>query len=226
MVSDDAAGATGREATALRVKAYHSFTERLLARDILPGQFVTQRELVEITGMPLGAIRELIPRLEAEGIVKTVPQRGMQVAHVDIDLIRNAFQLRLILEREAFRVFCRTADQAAITRIRDEHLAIAREADKAVTPELLARAQAMDWNFHDLVIDHLGNELISNVYRVNSIKIRIIRGRETRILPDLIQNVVAEHMAIVDALAARDEDATVAALEAHIDSARRRALGL
>ena len=46
----------------LRDKAYDSFTERLLSREIKPGQFVSQRELVEITNMPLGAIRELIPR--------------------------------------------------------------------------------------------------------------------------------------------------------------------
>ncbi len=217
---------SGRGGPVLRVRAYNSFTERLLARDILPGQFITQRELVEITGMPLGAIRELVPRLEAEGIVKTVPQRGMQVAHVDIELIRNAFQLRLILEREAFRHFCRTAPKAVIDELREEHLAVGREAESNVTPELLARAQAMDWDLHDLVIDHLGNELISGVYRVNSIKIRVIRGRETRIPPELVQNVVDEHMAILDAVDRGDEDATVAALEAHIDSARKRALGL
>jgi hypothetical protein len=45
---------------------------------------------VELTGLTLGAIRELVPRLEAEGLIKTVPQRGMQVAHVDLNLIRDA----------------------------------------------------------------------------------------------------------------------------------------
>ena len=53
----------------LRERAYASFTERLLAREIKPGQFVTQRELVALTGLPLGAIREMIPRLEAEGLI-------------------------------------------------------------------------------------------------------------------------------------------------------------
>ncbi len=82
----------------LRDRAYDSFTERLLSREIKPGQFISQRELVEITNMPLGAIRELIPRLEAEGLITTVPQRGMQVAHVDLNLIRNAYQFRMFLE--------------------------------------------------------------------------------------------------------------------------------
>lgn len=212
--------------TTLRWEAYRSFTEKLLARDILPGQFVSQRELVEMTGMPLGAIRELVPRLEAEGIVKTVPKRGMQIAHVDVDLIRNAFQLRMILELAALKEFCRNESPGSIAKIRAEHEEILAEARKEVTPALLDRAQAVDWGFHDLVIDRLGNDLLSNVYRVNSIKIRIIRGRETRILPDLIEVVVGEHLKILDALETRDEDRAVAALEDHIDSARKRALRL
>ena len=44
---------------------------------------------------------EMVMRLEAEGLLKTVPQRGVQIAHVDLALINNAFQLRLVLEREA-----------------------------------------------------------------------------------------------------------------------------
>ena len=64
------------EQPTLREKAYESFTRHLLARDVRPGQFVSQRRLVELTGLTLGAIRELIPRLEAEGLIKTVPRTG------------------------------------------------------------------------------------------------------------------------------------------------------
>ncbi len=54
----------------LRDQAYQRFTRGLLAREIRAGQFVSQRELTELTGMPLGAIRELIPRLEADGLIR------------------------------------------------------------------------------------------------------------------------------------------------------------
>src|SRR5206468_1529325 len=93
----------------LREKAYQSFTRHLLAMDIRPGQFITQREMVALTGLTLGAIREMIPRLEALGLLVTVPQRGMQIAHVDLKLVRNAFQFRGILEREAVAAFTRRA---------------------------------------------------------------------------------------------------------------------
>lgn len=210
----------------LREQAYEAFKERLLSRDIRPGQFLSQRELVAITGLPLGAIRELIPRLEADGLIKTAPQRGMQIAHVDVDLIRNAFQLRLILEREATVEFCRNASDDLIRELRDQHVAVQREAESGVTPELLQRAQHIDWAFHDTMIDALGNSLIASTYRVNSIKIRLIRQEDTRMLPELVTSVMREHMRILDALVARDERASLKAIEAHIDIARRRALGV
>ena len=92
-----------REPLKLRERAYDAFTQHLLARDIRPGQFVSQRELVELTGLPLGAIRELIPRLEAEGLISTVPQRGHADRPYRPHLIRDAFQFRLFLEKEAVR---------------------------------------------------------------------------------------------------------------------------
>lgn len=210
----------------LRAKAYANFTEKLLAQDIAPGQFVSQRELVEITGMPLGAIREMIPRLEADGLIRTVPKRGLQVAHVDVNLIQNAYQLRLVLEREAVRHFCSVASAADLEQIKTDHVSVQEQAEVEVTPDLLEHAQHMDWAFHDKLIDTLGNTLISDIYRVNAIKVRLIRQRDTRMLPELVANVMCEHMKIVDALCARDADCAAQAMEEHIASGKQRALGL
>ena len=210
----------------LRDHAYSSFTAKLLARDIQPGQFISQRELVELTGMPLGAIREMIPRLEADGLIRTSPKRGLQVLSIDLDLIRNAFQLRRMIEGEAFALFCETASDEDLERIEGEHAAIQCEAQAGVTPQLLDRAQRMDWAFHDHVVDHMANRIISDIHRVNAIKIRLIRNADTRMLPELVVSVMEEHMTIIEALLSRDRAATVASIHAHVDSAKKRALGV
>lgn len=209
-----------------RDHAYSSFTEKLLARDIAPGQIVSQRELVDLTGMPLGAIREMIPRLEADGLIKTVPKRGLQILTIDLELVRNAFQLRRIIEGEAVAVFCDTAPESDIARIAAEHRETRARAALGVTPDLLAQAQRMDWAFHDHVVDAMGNRIISDIHRVNAIKIRLIRNSDTRMLPELAVSVLDEHLSVIDALVARDTNRAVAAMHAHIDSAKRRALGL
>lgn len=218
-----------KPAANLREKAYDSFTRHLLARDIRAGQFISQRELVELTGLPLGAIRELVPRLEAEGLIRTAPQRGMQVAHVDLNLIRDAFQYRLFLEREAVALFAVEAGDDVIERLRRDHAAIAHACERAkggIPAELIGRAQAIDWDLHATIIDFLGNAIIADAYRVNAIKIRLIKQEQTRLNDALVVPTMREHIAVIDAIASRDPAEASAALGTHIVNARNRAMDL
>lgn len=210
----------------LRDRAYDSFTERLMSRDIRPGQFISQRELVEITGMPLGAIRELIPRLEVEGLISTVPQRGMQVAHVDLSLIRNAYQFRFFLESQATALYARHAPAATLANLRASHEAIIRRAEAGEKETLIADAEATDRNLHETIIDHLDNDIISKAFRVNWIKIKLIRQNETRLYSDLVIPVMGDHLKVIAALEQRDEDAAVQAMIDHITMSRNRAIDL
>lgn len=208
----------------LRERAYASFTERLLAREIKPGQFVTQRELVAMTGLPLGAIRELIPRLEAEGLIKTVPQRGMQVAHVDLDLIRNAFQFRLFLEKEATALYAANATDDEIAEQRARHEAIVARAQAGGDPTLIEEAEDVDRLMHEAIIDHLDNDIVSKAFRVTWLKIRLIRQYETRIHNSIIVPVMQDHLRIITAVEARDPVRAAEAMSMHIGNARTRAM--
>jgi DNA-binding GntR family transcriptional regulator len=210
----------------LRDKAYDSFTERLMSREIKPGQFVSQRELVEITSMPLGAIRELIPRLEAEGLITTVPQRGMQVAHVDLSLIRNAYQFRFFLESQATALFATARSDEAVAALRASHEAIIRRSEAGERETLIADAEATDRSLHEVIIDHLDNEIISKAFRVNWIKIKLIRRNETRLYAELVIPVYRDHMKVIEAIERKDADAAVAAMTAHIAMSRSRAIDM
>ena len=217
---------TGHATLRLRDTAYSNFTEKLLARDIQPGQIVSQRELVALTGMPLGAIREMIPRLEADGLIKTVPKRGLQVLSIDLELVRNAFQLRTIIEGEAIAQFCKTASDDQIAHLEREQQAIKTAAVAQISADVLHRAQQVDWAFHDQIIDAMGNAIISDIHWVNAIKIRLIRNDDTRMIPDLVVPVLKEHLAVLAALKKRDSDSAVRAIHFHINGAKRRALGM
>jgi DNA-binding GntR family transcriptional regulator len=218
------ARAKGGDTLKLRELAYESIIEKLISRDFAPGEFVTQRQLVQRTGLPLGAIREIIPRLESEGLLRTVPQRGIQIAHVDLNLIREAFQFRVFLEKEAVATFTRSAPDAVLAALRREHeemlaLALAR----ALTREEEQAAQAIDWRLHDTFIDALGNSIISMAYRVNSVKLRLVHHERYRIDGRVVP-VMREHLSVIEAIESRDPARAAEAVGAHIDNARRLAL--
>jgi DNA-binding GntR family transcriptional regulator len=214
-------------ATSLRAQAYESFRQQILHAQIKPGQFISQRELVQLLDMPLGAVRELIPRLEAEGLLRTVPQRGLQIAHVDLKLINNAFQMRQLLEREAAVRFCASVSDADLAAIEDAHLRVVHRARSgAVDDQLLTDATTVDWGLHDLMIDALGNELISETYRVNSLRVRLIRLEGSTLSPEILLPAMEEHLWFIQALKQRDAQAVAERITHHVDSAHRRVLGL
>lgn len=221
------AAATGpmKQGVSQRARAYQGFTQQILSGGIRSGQFISQRELMTLLDMPLGAVREMIPRLEAGGLIKTVPQRGLQIAHVDLKLIRNAFQVRSMIEHEAIRHFVHSASDEELTQIESAHHDILRRA--TTTPadhQLLDDAQAVDWGLHDRMVDALGNEIVSELYRVNSLRIRLIKLDSSVITPAQLIPAMREHLVFIAALRQRDAATATELLQAHIRSARDRVL--
>lgn len=213
------------EGTSQRARAYQGFTQQILSGGIRSGQFISQRELMTLLDMPLGAVREMIPRLEAAGLIRTVPQRGLQIAHVDLKLIRNAFQVRSMIEHEAIRHFVHSASDDELAQIEASHRDILRRAQATpVDGQVLDDAQALDWGLHDRMVDALGNEIVSEIYRVNSLRIRLIKLDSSVITPARLIPAMEEHMRFILALRQRDAVAATELLDAHIRSARDRVL--
>jgi DNA-binding GntR family transcriptional regulator len=212
-------------AVSQRLLAYEGFREQIMSAQIRPGQFVSQRELTERLGLPLGAVREMIPRLEAARLIITVPKRGLQVASVDLKLVRNAFQVRIMIECEAVRHFTRTATDQELDALEAAHRDILQRAETAHDREALdADARAVDWGMHDRMVDAMGNEILSEIYRVNSLHVRLIRIDADRVVRLRVLPAMQEHLVIIAALKKRDEAAAVAAMTAHIESSKQRVL--
>ena len=211
--------------TTLRNLAYERFSQQILAGRLRPGQFVSQRELVSSLGMPLGAVREMIPRLEAGRLIVTVPKRGLQIAHVDLKLIRNAFQLRSMIEREAVQCFLRVVGDEELEAIERAHRAILERAQSGrPDPRLDEDALAVDWGLHDRMVDAMGNDILSEIYRVNSLHVRMIRLDATQVRPRRVVPAMEEHLKFIALLKARDEPRAVRAMEEHVENSRQRVL--
>lgn len=217
------------ESSSQRARAYHGFTQQILSGGIRSGQFISQRELMTLLDMPLGAVREMIPRLEAAGLIKTVPQRGLQIAHVDLKLIHNAFQVRCMIEREAVMNFVHLASDEELKAIEASHLDIlsrasSSSADVVSDTALLNDAQSVDWGLHDRMVDAMGNDILSDIYRVNSLRVRLIKLEHSVITPARLIPAIQEHLTFIAALLRRDAVDAARLLEAHISSARNRVM--
>ncbi|MBP2237309.1 DNA-binding GntR family transcriptional regulator [Sinorhizobium kostiense] len=209
----------------LRQAAYDRIEDLLNEGELKPGQVVSQRELVEKTGATLAAVREAIPRLEAEGLLQTLPKRGLMVPSLDVAFVRDAYQMRSMIETSAVSYalkFLTSAEiDAWIAEHRETHERLAREAD----PDLANRFQRLDWKMHAWLVGAMGNALIDNVYRVTAIKIRMVVQSRIRVTPSNALRVIGEHLAFLEALRDGREADAIAALKEHIDNSLTLALG-
>ena len=210
----------------MREVAYERFKAELFKRNLAPGQFVSQVELCTLLDVPLGPTREALKRLEAENLVRLIPQRGIQIADIGVTLIHEAFEFRIVLETAAIRRFVQTADDAVLDDLERSTTAVQQKmAGKSdVDVKLLDAALQVDWGMHNLIVEAMGNRILMTAHQQNFDKIKMIRlhGRSPRYLPLAME----EHLAVIAAMKARDADQAAAALELHLRCAERRALGL
>jgi len=215
----------GAIAVSQRDMAYEGFRQQILNARLKPGQFVSQRELMALLDLPLAAVREMIPRLEAARLIRTLPKRGLQVVHVDLKFVRNAFQVRAMVEREAVQHFVRHVSDNVLSRIEQEHRAILERANAGPADDRLDRdAQAVDWGLHDLMVDGMGNEILSELYRVNSLHVRLIRLDANVLRPMRIVPAMEEHLYFLEAVKARDTKTAVDRMMEHIERSKQRVL--
>jgi DNA-binding GntR family transcriptional regulator len=205
--------------------AYARFKQRLFDGDLKPGQFVSQRELCAVVDMTIGPVRDALKQLQAEALVKVIPQRGIQIADVNVKLLRDAFELRATLELHAVRHYAERGDIAALDRVEERMRAIATQARRRFSADLGRDFIRADLAMHQALIAALGNDLISETYRVNADRILLMQ-LTNRIDTVRLLSAIDEHGQVIAALRRRDGDAAVAAMAAHLKAAQRKMMGL
>lgn len=215
----------GAGSTSLRALGYERFREQIMDGRLRAGQFVSQRELVRLLDVPLGAVREVIPRLEAAHLIATVPKRGLQIAHIDLKLIRNAFQVRTMIEKEAVQHFAHTVTDAVLDAEEQKHRAVlARALSGQPDPTLDRDALAVDWALHDRMVDAMDNGILSDIYRTNSMHVRMIRLDAQHVRPHRVVPAMEEHLHFIALLKQRDVPGAIQAMQTHIEQSRQRVI--
>jgi DNA-binding GntR family transcriptional regulator len=215
----------GARAPMLREQAVTAFKERLFRGDLRPGQFLSQRELTLFLGLPLAPVRDAVRRLESEGLVRVIPQRGIAVAEVSLQFVRESFELRKALETWSARRFAETGPVALLDTLTDEVRTLGAEVAQDLTPELRGRVILLDRRLHETIVVSLDNRLLAEATRQTFDKIQLVRLVHP-VTPDRLRRAFGEHLAILAALRRRDGEAAAAAMDAHLDSAMRHAIGI
>lgn len=198
-------------ATALRSTS--DFVAEALREAIVSGQLPAATELKQddiaarfrVSKIP---VREALKRLEAEGLVTFLRNKGAIVADLSPEEIWEYVEIRAMLE-------ARAAELAA-PRISDAHLAQARVALQAFGDELNpARWGELNWKLHSLLYADAGRPVL--LAEIRSLYDKVERYvRALLAVTDEMPKTQREHAAILDAFAARDAERAAALTRAHV----------
>jgi DNA-binding GntR family transcriptional regulator len=178
--------------------AYEALRDAITSGTLLPGSRLREAALARHFAISTTPVREALRRLDREGLVRLLPNRGAIVAEFDLREILDLFEIREVLE-------CRAVRRAASQRSRDLRPA---EAVLAAAARQVAQRDRVEWNrlevaFHRAVNDLSGNfelaDLTERIHRtVQGLCVRCLR--EPLYGPDKLQLMQLHHQAIVDAV--------------------------
>src|ERR1700716_4055153 len=111
--SSAAPGARARHRT-MAEAALEELREAIILGELVPGAPLRLEDLARSLGMSISPIREAVRQLEGLGRAEHVPHHGAKVVALDVDDLRELFEVRLALETLAVRGAARRfADQDA-----------------------------------------------------------------------------------------------------------------
>lgn len=212
-----------------------SYAAQTLQRQIHDGTFATgallpsQRDLAVTMGISRASLREAISTLEALGLVRSQPGKGVLVtagqprasnelpggpAHHSL---QQVFQLRAILEPAAAALTAARADADGLARL----AATQQQMEAALARLDLVGAAEHDLAFHMEIASQSGNEPLAMVIQqfeqpfAHSLRLPFADHSH-------IWDTAVEHRAVLDALIGHQPAAAQAAMLRHLQQAASR----
>jgi DNA-binding GntR family transcriptional regulator len=192
--------------------AYDSVFQMILSRELPGGTVIQERKLAETLGISRTPMREALVRLEGEGWLARLTDRLLSVKVIDLTEFLHALSVRRLLECEAIR-------NAAIKLPDEEIDRLSRMlTDLKADPD---PDNQVHWSFddelHKAIAVSGGNPVLARI--VNDLR-KTTHLFEAQTVPQRLSPGIAEHEAILKALAAHDPELAVEAMQMHLERVR------
>lgn len=205
----------------MTVQAYEQIRSDILSGRLKPGQKIKISDLVAALGFSLGAVREALSRLSSEGLAITETNKGFRVAPItEADLI-DLTRTRILIETECLKNAIEHGDLKWETGIISTLFEISRipvydpEKTGALNPDWVDAHQ----RFHQALVAACDSPWLLRIR--DSLFAQSERYRSaTASINRLKRDLNREHKAIADAAIARDAEAAVEAMRAHLSQTR------
>ena len=182
--------------------------QRIFNRELAPGSWIDELKLAEDYGISRTPLREALKVLATEGLITLTVRRGAYVTEVSERDLADVYHLLALLESDAAGV---VAIEATAVQLK-ELTALHKELEKSVGQR--ERFFEINEAFHMRLLAIADNrwrdQMVADLRKVMK-----LNRHNSLLKTGRIQESLAEHQGIMNALLARDPTATVRAMQAH-----------
>jgi DNA-binding GntR family transcriptional regulator len=174
---------------------------------------LSERAIAEAVGMGRMPVREALRELAVEGIVSVQPGRGTFLVRLEAADITELLEVRLAIEGMGARLAAAKGYVGELGRI----VAALRELGRRpLSGKRIAEAEEIGDRVHLELVRGADNAILDRLYAGLRLRIRISLRLVQRRAVDRIEETIAEHLAIAEAVLARKGEAAVRALNRHL----------
>jgi DNA-binding GntR family transcriptional regulator len=200
-----------RRQTPARTLAYATLRDAIVRAELEPGRQLSENELAAWLGVSRTPVREALVRLRDQRLVRIVPQLGTFVSRISLSAVADAQFIREALECAAVRVAVERVTEDDLTTLQENLRAQERARDK----DDYEAFYLLDDELHHALCDLSGRTEVWPMSQRAKAHLNRVR-RLSLPMPSYLPQMLDEHRAVVDAVAARDADAAEQALRHHL----------
>ncbi|MBC7435252.1 MAG: GntR family transcriptional regulator [Bdellovibrionales bacterium] len=163
------------------------------------GARIIQEQIAAELGVSRQPVQQALLILRKQGVLREAPGRGLLVAPLDLDHVRNMYDVRAVIEGLAFR----NAAERNSKRAAQEGRAIIDQGREAVASGDVARMVALDMAFHAFIYELSGNPLIAPSMDSHWTNTQRVMG-EVLLRDERPRDIWNQHAALLKAVAAGD----------------------
>ena len=178
----------------------NAIVSEIVDGDLPANSRLIQDDLARAYGVSRQPVQQALLLLRERGLVREAAGRGLIVSPLDVDFVRNLYELRAMLDGLAARLAAERSDG----RARSEGPAFLEAGRAAVASGLLHEQIEADMRFHAFVNELSGNPLIGETTAPHWSYLRRVMAEVLRDDAQMPQTILDEHVAILDAIIAGD----------------------
>lgn len=204
-------------AGSLSEQVYQALRQSIADGRLAPGSRITERQLATALDVSPTPVREALSKLEHEGLVERSDSRRLRVVDHPAETLHELMEVEVMLRGAEARFAARKISPEAIERMRYYIEELVRARDSLTLAEQFEMAQRFDAEIADAAANPALRSLIES-YAIYATDYRLTRAAEDAKDPAWVETRIADHRAILDALASGDEETAERTMRRHARS--------